>query len=146
MGMEVAPAMTIGTCAWMEHEWLQNMNEQSKQYFRAARYMDDVLLLYAESTSFDSNKLLRDLSKSECYLPPLKLEDAKEDTFLETTFQIRDNRLQYKLKNDNKPTEETKIWRYAAFDSQASFQQKRSVIDDGMPEESPKDGKRQSDA
>jgi len=46
MGDPHSPGMTIGTCAWMEDEWMQTIDEETKRYFRMKRYMDDVLSLY----------------------------------------------------------------------------------------------------
>ena len=42
---------------------------------------------------------------------PLTLESAKEDTFLETTFRLKDNNLHYWLKNENTMANPNKIWR-----------------------------------
>jgi hypothetical protein len=84
MGDPHSPGMTIGTCAWMEHEWMQTLGDQAKQSFMAKRYMDDIIMLYVNKPNIDSAMLLKDFKKSECYLPPLKLEDAGTDTFLET--------------------------------------------------------------
>ena len=44
--------------------------------------MDDLLVFYA---GLDEEKFLRDIS-GECYLPPLKLEDGGEATFLDDAF------------------------------------------------------------
>ena len=63
-------------------------DDDTKRYFRAKRYMDDILMFYASNEEFLCDKLLHDFGKSECYFPPLSLEDAKPDTFLETTFEI----------------------------------------------------------
>ena len=84
MGDPHSPGMTIGACSWMEHEWMQTIDPATKDFFIARRYMDGILLFYAETPKFDSKTFLKDLCKSECYLPPLKLEDAKDNTFLET--------------------------------------------------------------
>lgn len=53
--------------------------------------MDDLLVFYA---GLDEEKFLRDIS-GECYLPPLKLEDGGEATFLETSFKITGPRPRY---------------------------------------------------
>ena len=100
-----------------------------QKQFRAKRFMDDILLIYADSPNFDSNSFKEAFSKSECYPPPLKLEDAKENTFLETSFQItHDNKIHHWLKNENVPTEPAKKWRYAHFNSHNPFMQKRAVF------------------
>ena len=54
--------------------------------------------------------------------------DAKEDTFLETTFEVKENRFRHWLKNDNTTERPHTIWRYQHFASATSFQQKRAVI------------------
>ena len=89
--------------------------------------MDDVLMVYAKADDWDHDAFIRDFVRSECYWPPLKLEDAKEATFLETTFDLRpDGSLEYWLKNDN--AHERRVWRYQHYRSHAPFAQKRALI------------------
>ena len=89
--------------------------------------MDDVLLVYAKPVWWDHTQFLEDFTASECYWPPLKLEDARESTFLETTFDIReDGHVTYWLKNDNE--KERKIWRYQHWRSHAPLAQKRALV------------------
>ena len=82
-----SPGMTIGTTAWMENEWLQTVQPEAREVFAAKRYMDDLLVFYAENPRWDHQRLLSDLT-SECYFPPLKLADGSEGTFLETSFKV----------------------------------------------------------
>ena len=122
MGDPHSPGMTIGACAWMEQEWLQNMDASAKGTFLARRYMDDILM-------FSTDGATAPQQLNECYLPPLKLEDAGNDTFLETSFRITpDNGIAFWLKNENLAGEEPKIWRYAHFHSHTAFTQKRAVL------------------
>ena len=51
MGDPISPGMTIGTLAWMEKEWMKQLHPTDKQFFKGARYMDDVLLIYADSAN-----------------------------------------------------------------------------------------------
>ncbi len=60
------------------------------------------------------------------YDKPLKLEDAGEGTFLETTYSVEQNKMVFRLKNANE--KETKVWRYQHFYSHATYQQKRAVL------------------
>ena len=60
------------------------------------------------------------------YVAPLRLEDGKEGTFLETRFEIENNKIKYWLKNENE--QETKVWRYNHFHSHGSFVQKRATL------------------
>ena len=91
--------------------------------------MDDILLFYAENRKFDSDKFMRDFTASECYWQPLKLEDGKNDTFLETTFHIaNDDECRYWLKNENEIGRPPKTGRYAHFHSFAPFATKRTVM------------------
>ena len=46
MGDPLSPAMTIGTCCWMERRWMSTVSDTEKLYFRAKRYMDDILFMY----------------------------------------------------------------------------------------------------
>ena len=67
------------------------------------------------------------ISSGASYWPPLKLEDTKEATFLETTFDMKeDGSLAYWLKNDN--AERRKIWRYQHYRSHAPFAQKKALV------------------
>lgn len=114
--------MTIGACAWMEQKWLNTLTPQTRSKFAAKRYMDDVIVF--STTDIDTDNLL-----NTCYHKPLKLEDARNDTFLETTFRIEHgNKIQHWLKNDNVPGEPQKTWRYAHFHSYMAFNQKKAVI------------------
>ena len=107
---------------------MQTLSDNVKGMFRAKRYMDDILLIMADSPRFDTESFTRDFCKSECYLPPLKLEKGGEDVFLETKFRIEDNKIRYCLKNENVIGEPKKIWRYAHFNSGMAFEQKRSIM------------------
>ena len=128
MGDPHSPGMTIGTCAWMEHEWLQTVHAKSQENFLARRYMDDLLAFYAQRPDWDEGRFLHDI-REHCYLPPLRLEPGTEGTFLETSFEITDaNTLRYWLKNTNSEGESPKVWRYAHFDSHGDFKRKRAVL------------------
>ena len=126
MGDPLSPGMTIGTCAWMENEWLKTMTEKDKEHFRARRYMDDILMVLVRSPSWDTDRFMQDFETSHCYWPPLKLEDGTEDTFLETRFVIENNQATYRLKNDNET--EYRIWRYHDFDSYGGYTEKRANL------------------
>ena len=91
MGDPHSPGMCIGACGWMEHEWMQSLSQQSKRFFRATRYMDDILLGYAECGQFNAQAFLEDFDTSECYWQPMRLEEGSKTTFLETTFYISEN-------------------------------------------------------
>ena len=59
-------------------------------------------------------------------MPPLSLEDAKEGTFLETTFEITAaNTIRRWVKNEAKTGES---WKYAHYKSHSSRTQKRAVL------------------
>ena len=78
-------------------------------------------LFYARSSGWDEERFLRDLC-GECYLPPLKLEDGGEGTFLETSFRITEtNQIQHWLKNVNVAGAAPITWRYAHYDSHSNF-------------------------
>ena len=97
--------------------------------FRAKRYMDDILMIYSKNPSWDHERFLKDFEKSECYQAPLKLEEGKPGTFLETTFELqKDGTFRHWLKNENKREEAPKIWRYSDFRSHGKFEQKRALI------------------
>ena len=116
MGDPHSPGMTVGTCGWMENEWMQKLDANTKENFIAKRYMHDILLFYVVRPDFDHEEFKKRFCESECYLPPLRLEDGGENTFLETTFEITEqNTIRYWLKNDNRIDAPPKIWRYAHF-------------------------------
>ena len=86
--------------------------------------MDDILLVYSKASGWDHERFVRDFVRD---WPPLKLEDAKEATFLETTFDMKEHgSLAYWLKNDN--AERRKIWRYQHYRSHAPFAQKKALM------------------
>ena len=128
MGDPISPGMTIGTCARMEQRWLATLSAQWKANFVAARYMDDIIMVYAQNGGWDHTQLLEQFIRSDCYVDPLTLVDAKEDTFLETTFKLEDNRFRRWLKNDNSVDHPHATWRYQHFASCTPFAQKRAVI------------------
>ena len=96
--------------------------------FKARRFMDDILMVYAKSDSWDHERFISDFERSECYQQPLKLEDGRADTFLETTFELKDGRFRHWLKNDNRAGEAPTIWRYKDFRSHGPYVQKRALI------------------
>ena len=58
----------------------------------------------------------------------MTLEDAKEATFLETSFHVDEhNNIRYWLKNENVHGIQ-KVWRYAHFDSYADISLKMKVL------------------
>ena len=52
MGDPISPGMTIITCARMEQRWMANLTAE-KTLFRAARFMDDILMVYAAHAGWD---------------------------------------------------------------------------------------------
>lgn len=127
MGDALSPAMTVITCAWMESEWQKTLTHSDQQMFDARRFMDDILMVYAKSDKWEHDRFIRDVTKSEIYWPPLKLEDAKEATFLETTFRVNaKGQFDYWLKNDNDTAR--KVWRYQHWRSHTPFAQKKALV------------------
>ena len=49
MGSALSPPLAIGTLAWMEHEWMQTLEDDAKARFRMKRYMDDVITVTAKT-------------------------------------------------------------------------------------------------
>ena len=60
------------------------------------------------------------------YREPLKLEEGKDGTFLETRYELTEKGIRFKLKNDNEKM--MKIWRYQHYQSYAPFLQKRATL------------------
>ena len=86
MGDPHSPGMTLAACGWMEHKWMQSLTMTEKREFKAARYMDDILLIHTDKVD---PSILQD---GEVYQEPLKLETVNDNTFLETLFVIhKDN-------------------------------------------------------
>jgi len=85
-------------------------------------------MLYTKAAWWDHERFLADFERSECYMQPLKLEDSKPDTFLETSFEIKGNRVDHWLKNDNKHGEEPRIWRYQTYASYVPFARKKANL------------------
>ena len=127
MGDPLSPGMTIITGAWMEDGWLQTIHDDDKDYFRARRFMDDIIMVYAKCDGWDASEFLRDFTESQCYQKPLTLEDGRDGVFLETAFWTQDNHFRYHLKNDNEGGQ-TKIWRYHRWHSHTPYLQKRGTL------------------
>ena len=121
MGDPLSPGLTIITCAWMEDKWMAQQPAERKRFFRAKRYMDDILCLFAKDThgtlhrQWNAPQFIRDMERSEIYWPPLKLEPGKESEFLETHFEVRGTGITFRLKNSNETG--LNIWRYHHYDS-----------------------------
>jgi len=126
MGDALSPGMTIGTCGWMEREWMRGVDTATKDNFRARRYVDDVII-FMRKHGWDRERFYADFKRSECYMPPLNLEEAEEGTFLETSFTIDHGQLRYRLKNVNAGGAK-RVWRYHSFGSYAPTAQKRSTM------------------
>ena len=126
MGDALSPGMTIGTCGWMEREWMRGIDDATKRHFMARRYMDDVLLLMRKY-GWDKLRFYDEFKKSECYMPPLRLEEAADGTFLETSFDVSHGVMRYRLKNVNAGGKKA-VWRYHSFDSYTTTEQKRSTM------------------
>lgn len=127
MGDNLSPGETVIACAWMENEYMSSIAEEDKKHFLAGRYMDDVILVTKNETKWDNKHFEKELTKY-CYVPPLSLEPSKEGVFLETEFEIQDNHITHRLKNDNKDAFKPQIWRYQHFNSYAPYIRKRAVI------------------
>jgi hypothetical protein len=132
MGDPLSPGMTIGTCAWMENEWMQSLKEEDKMRFRAKRFMDDVLMIMAEREDWDTEKFLKDFKKSECYQTPLKLENGTANTFLECRYETDGSKIRFKLKNDNEKGDK-KIWRYQHYESCSAYNPLRAHLNARKP-------------
>ena len=129
MGDPISQGMTVGTCAWMENEWMSWLSAKDKEMFRAKRYMDDILLIFSKNPGWDYKKFVADFERSECYQAPLTLEEGGRGTFLETTFELQANgTFRHHLKNENNMGERPKIWRYTDLRSHGRYEQKRALI------------------
>ena len=126
MGDALSPGMTIGTCGWMEREWMASLDDATKRNFMARRYMDDILLLMRKG-GWDSQRFYEDFRRSECYARPLNLEEASDGTFLETFFTVEHDRIEYRLKNANEG-DVKKVWRYQSWESYSPSEQKRRTL------------------
>ena len=105
----------------------RTLAEGDKRYFRAKRFMDDILLVYAQTPRWDAARFVSDMQKSVVYQEPLCLEPGTDGTFLETRFTMDTRGFRYQLKNDNEDGR-VKVWRYHHFHSNAPFLQKRATL------------------
>ena len=107
---------------------MQTLTAEDKKRFCAKRFMDDILLIYADDGRWDTQHFIRDFERSECYQRPLRLEAGREDTFLETRFVVtEENKVHYRLKNDNEQADGD-VWRYQHWDSHTTPQRKRATL------------------
>ena len=105
---------------------MASLHEDVKRRFMAKRYMDDILIVMRKD-GWDSGRFYEDFKASECYMKPLKLEEASDGTFLETSFQVDRDQIQFRLKNVNEGGVK-KVWRYQAYDSYTTSEQKWSTL------------------
>ena len=126
MGDPVSPGLTIGACAYMESNFMGGVEEDKKPFFKAKRYLDDVLIVTADNDRWNSTDFKQQIEKT-CYEAPLELTPGNDETFLETSFTIENNRIRYSLKNDN-ISNPGKVWRYTFIDSHAPYAQKRATV------------------
>ena len=91
------------------------------------RFMDDILMVYVKTEAWDADSFVRDFAESRCYQKPLKLEEGKDGTFLETTYWIEGEDIKHILKNDN-ASGGSKVWRYQHWYSNTPFLQKRATL------------------
>ena len=106
---------------------MNGLAQADKANFRARRFMDDILILYAKSPRWDHEAFMADFKKSECYQAPLRLEPGTTGTFLETRYEVEGSGLRFWLKNDNEDGED-RVWRYQHFHSHSPFMQKRATL------------------
>ena len=100
--------------------------QKNSSSIKAKRYMDDILTFYVTNPRFDHGKLLDEFKQSQCYWPPLNLENANNGIFLETQIEIRNNTIRHKLKNDN--AKEIMTWRYMHINSNNKHTYKKAAL------------------
>ena len=126
MGDPTSPGMTVGTCAWMEKEWIKSIDPTDRKRFAARRFMDDIMIIYREDPDWDHHRFISDFRRSECYQQPLTLTDGREGVFLENKFWVKKNKIDFTIKNDNE--EKNTIWRYHHFYDNTTYEQKRATL------------------
>ena len=127
MGDPHSPGMAIGACAWMEKLWMESLHADTKKFFRAKRYMDDILMIRATNATFNDAGYIHARLREIFLLHVLaKLEDGHTGIFLETEIMIQGNQIRHKLKNDN--ANGTKIWRYADIRSNNRYTYKKAAM------------------
>ena len=52
---------------------MRSLHKDTKDNFKAKRYMDDVLL-FMKKEGWDATRFYEDFKRSECYMPPLRLD------------------------------------------------------------------------
>ena len=114
------------------HGWRKNGITVSQiQLSNPSKQLDTWMIYYwhlTKTTSLIRNVLSTILRAQNVNWKPLTLEDAKDATFLETSFHIDDeNNVRYWLKNENM-NEIQKVWRYAHFNSYSDFSLKQRVL------------------
>mgnify|MGYP003338509923 CR=1 FL=1 len=102
----LSPGMCIGTCAWMENEWLNSIEDGCKNKFKGARYMDDIILISKEE-GWDTKGFIENFSE-ECYIG--NLLDLRK---LMITFSLKINlRLQTINSNTGSKTKMRNLLRF----------------------------------
>ena len=110
---------------------MQGLSSEDKLFFRAARYMDDILMISVRRHDWDHGGFLAEFERSGgVYHAPLSLEEGAPMTFLETRFAWDEEagRFAFVLKNDNWIGEEPNVWRYKDYRSHGPHAQKRALV------------------
>ena len=83
-----------------------------------------------QKNGWDSRAFVQNFERSDCYLPPLRLEAATDgNCFLETKFELReDGKFRHRLKNLNEGLQTPAVWRYQRYDSFSAEGQKMGVV------------------
>ena len=116
--------MTVGTCAWMEKEWMNTIPDKDIRMIEGMRYMDDVMVGIPKDMEIKIQHYL----ENELYWEPLKLGKTEGNIFLETEYDTKDIRkIRYWLKDPGEGTR-GKVWRYHHYDSGLPFHMKKSCI------------------
>ena len=99
-GDSLSPAACIGTCAWFENKWMNNMPTSTKDNISISRYLDDVFMM--ANTNMIGYENIIEAFKQECYPTALTLEGEDGETnFLETTIINTKTDIQCKHRNKN---------------------------------------------
>ena len=100
MGDPLSPAICIGTCAYMEMEWFDNLPPKIKTCTRFTRYLDDIYMIADKNKIENFDNFLIDFTKG-CYPSCLELKETKNDEYLECKTIIDGNSIKMKHWNKN---------------------------------------------
>ena len=101
MGDPLSPAICIGTCAYIEMKWFDNLPNGIKTHARFTRYLDDIHMIANKGKIANYDDFIKLDFEKGCYPTGLVLEETKDDEYLECKTIVGGKKIKIKHWNKN---------------------------------------------